>query len=105
MNKIMPLFVVVVGFLLGACGPKLSLEGARVKLLAPTDELGSCQPISNVDGSGGSKEGAEVAIRNKAGKMNADRVVVSDTLEASGKVKLVGKAYSCSAAQQGGPNG
>jgi hypothetical protein len=88
-----------------ACGPKLTFEGSRVKLLTLKDEIGNCQPISNVDGVGGSQEKAEISIRNRAGTMNADRVVITDALESSGRVKLVGKAYSCSAVEGTGPNG
>ncbi|MBN1960068.1 MAG: hypothetical protein JW841_03915 [Deltaproteobacteria bacterium] len=101
MKKISSILFLAASVFLFACGPKLSLEGSRVKLLDSADELSSCQPISNVDATAASKEKAEIIIRNKAGTMNADRVVIKETLEADGKVKLLGESYSCSATELG----
>ena len=84
------------------CGPSLTLEGARAKV-APADAVARCSPISSVEGTGGSLEKAEIDLRNKAGTMNADRVVITDTAEAGGSVRLTGKAYGCASAQTGGP--
>jgi hypothetical protein len=97
MKKTITLLACVSGFALVGCGPSLTLEGARAQI-AQKEAVVSCQPISNVDGAGGSKEKAEIALRNKAGTMNADRVVVTDTAEAGGQVRVTGEAYSCSAA-------
>jgi hypothetical protein len=84
--------------LLIGCAPSLTLEGTRAQV-APESDVAACRPISSVQGSGDSKAEAEIALRNQAGQMNADRVVIGELLEADGRVKLSGKAYSCSSAQ------
>src|SRR3954469_22159160 len=81
-----------------ACGPSLTTAGARAKV-ASAEEVAACRPVSSVKGSGSSKEAAEVSLRHKAGAMNVDRVVVTDTAEGSDGVMLTGQAYSCSSAQ------
>ncbi len=103
MKTLLPLLVL--GVAVVACGPKLTLEGARVQVAPSMEELSACQPVSAVDAVADSKEKAEIALRNKAGAMSADRVLISDTLEAGGEVKLLGKAFSCSSAETGGPAG
>ena len=95
------LLVLALGMLTVACGPALTMEGARVKVAPGAADVTNCQNISNVDALAGDKEAAEIMLRNKAGTLNADNVVVTETVENGGQVKLVGKAYSCAAAQSG----
>lgn len=77
-----------------ACGPSLTMQGASVQV-ASADSIVNCQPIGGVEATAGSQEKAEIMLRNKAGTMNADMIVVSDTVENAGQVMLKGKAYSC----------
>lgn len=70
------------------------MEGAGVRI---ADNAGGmdCKPISNIEAEAGSKEKAEILLRNKAGEMNANTVWVTDTLENGGQVRLKGKAIGC----------
>ena len=88
----------VMGFF--ACAPQLTMEGAHVKLVESTTDVASCQGIGNAEGQGNSKDNAEIAIRNHAGTMNADIVVVKETIENGEQVKVTGKAFAkCANAQ------
>lgn len=102
MKMIRSLAVLALGLSSLACAPALTMEGARVKV-APDTDIANCQGISSVDALAGSREEAEVLLRNKAGTMNADAVVITEAIENAGQVKLMGKAYSCSAAATGAP--
>ena len=79
-----------------ACGPKLSAEGVRVHV-AETAQAPLCRPIGNVEGEGSDHEKAEIVLRNKAGEMKANTVVITEHAMTPGEVKLVGQAYGCSA--------
>lgn len=79
-----------------ACGPKLSAEGVRVHV-AETAQAPLCRPIGNVEGEGSDHEKAEIKLRNKAGELKANTVVVTEHAMTPGEVKLVGQAYGCSA--------
>lgn len=81
---------------LAACGPKLSAEGVRVHV-AETAQAPLCRPIGNVEGEGSDHEKAEIALRNKAGDLKANTVVITEHAMTPGEVKLVGQAYGCSA--------
>lgn len=105
MKKLHAFVVIGLGLAAAACGPALTFEGTRVQVAPSADSMANCQPISAVDVVGSTAEEAEILLRNKAGAMNADALVVTENLEAQGMVKLVGKAYSCKAAQPGGPTG
>jgi hypothetical protein len=94
-------FVAISIALLTGCGPKLTAEGARARI-ATAEAVNACRPVSNVDGKGKSKDEAEIALRNKAGEMNADSIVLADTSEGTDEVMMSGKAYSCSSAQNSG---
>lgn len=78
-----------------ACGPKLTFEGSRVKLIDRAH--GDCQPIGNVRGVGSSTETAEVEIRNQAGTMNANALVIEERGEGSDGSIATGIAYRCQA--------
>jgi hypothetical protein len=79
-----------------ACGPKLSSEGVRVHV-AETAQAPLCRPIGNVEGEGNDHEKAEIQLRNKAGELKANTVVITEHAMTPGEVKLVGQAYGCSA--------
>lgn len=81
---------------LAACGPKLSAEGVRVHV-AETAQAPLCRPIGNVEGEGPDHEKAEVVLRNRAGELKANTVVITEHAMTPGEVKLVGQAYGCSA--------
>ena len=80
--------------LLAACGPKLTMEGARVKVAASLPAA-TCTAISTLLADGGSREKAEIVLRNKAGEMSANALVISETAENDGRYRLVGQAYGC----------
>lgn len=79
-----------------ACGPKLSAEGVRVHV-AETAQAPLCRPIGNVEGEGSDHERAEIILRNHAGELKANTVVITEHAMTPGEVKLVGQAYGCSA--------
>lgn len=79
-----------------ACGPKLSAEGVRVHV-AETAQAPLCRPIGNVEGEGPDHEKAEIVLRNRAGELKANTVVITEHAMTPGEVKLVGQAYGCSA--------
>ena len=71
------------------------MRGARVKVAATAPIGLECMPISNVDAEADSKDAAEILLRDRAGAMNATHVVVSETVQNAGQVKLIGKALGC----------
>jgi hypothetical protein len=77
-----------------ACGPSLTMAGAGVKI-GSADSVANCQVMGAVEATAGNQERAETMIRNNAGKLNAEVVVITDTTENGGKVRLEGKAYNC----------
>lgn len=81
---------------LAACGPKLSAGGMHVQV-AETAQAPLCRPIGNVEGEGADHEKAEITLRNRAGELNANTVVITEHAMTPGEVKLVGQAYGCSA--------
>lgn len=78
--------------LISACGPKLTMEGAGVKV---AEGIGDCKAIQGVEATAGSKEAAEIDLRNQAGAMGGNGVVVEETTENEGQVRLKGKAIKC----------
>jgi hypothetical protein len=81
---------------LAACGPKLNAGGVRVQV-AETAQAPLCRPIGNVEGEGSDHEKAEINLRNRAGELNANTVVITEHAMTPGEVKLVGQAYGCAA--------
>lgn len=79
-----------------ACGPKLSAVGTHVQV-AETAQAPLCRPIGNVEGEGSNHEKAEITLRNRAGELNANTVVITEHAMTPGEVKLVGQAYGCAA--------
>ena len=79
-----------------ACGPKLSAVGMHVQV-AETAQAPLCRPIGNVEGEGSDHEKAEITLRNRAGELNANTVVITEHAMTPGEVKLVGQAYGCAA--------
>lgn len=88
------LSLMILPLLCCACGPALTMEGARVKIL-PEAPVNTCNAISQVQGDGASHDKAEVMLRNHAGEMNANAVVVTENVDNGGQVRLIGKAYGC----------
>jgi hypothetical protein len=78
-----------------ACGPKTTMAGAGVHVAKERSEVNGCQPISGVDATNSSEEKAETDLRNKAGTMNANWVLIDDKVENGGYVALKGTAYTC----------
>lgn len=78
-----------------ACGPKTTMAGAGVKVAKDRAQVNGCQPISGVDATNSSDEAAETELRNKAGTMNANWVLIDDKTENGGYVALKGTAYTC----------
>lgn len=78
---------------LTSCSASLTLEGSGVRV-AP-EATAECQPISAVEATGSSEEETEVLLRNKAGEMNANLVVIQDKAEAGGDHRFKGEAYNC----------
>lgn len=71
------------------------MAGAGVHVAKDRSEVVDCQPISAVDATQGSQEKAETELRNNAGRMNANWVLITDTVENGGYVALKGTAYNC----------
>jgi hypothetical protein len=92
MNTHKLLALLVVPSLL-SCGPKLTLDGSGVRVA--TEAAADCQPISTVEATAPCEKDAEILLRNKAGAMNANLVVVQDRAEAGGEHRLKGETYSC----------
>lgn len=84
-----------------ACGPKTTMAGAGVHVAKDRAAVNGCQPISGVDATNSSEERAETDLRNKAGTMNANWVLVDDKIENGGYVALKGTAYTCPKDQPG----
>lgn len=78
-----------------ACGPKLTMSGAGVHVAKARNEVTGCQPISAVSSTQRSPEKAEVDLRNHAGDLNANWVLIDDKIENAGMVNLKGTAYTC----------
>ncbi len=75
---------------------KTTMAGAGVHVAKDRAEVNGCQPISAVDATQSSQEKAETELRNDAGRMNANWVLITDTVENGGYVSLKGTAYNCS---------
>jgi hypothetical protein len=71
------------------------MAGAGVHVAKDRAEVNGCQPISSVDATQSSQEKAETELRNDAGRMNANWVLITDTVENAGFVNLKGTAYNC----------
>jgi hypothetical protein len=93
----MKLSLLSMGLLMGlaACGPKVTMAGAGVHVAKARSEVTGCQPISAVASTQGSEEKAEADLRNRAGDLNANWVLVDDKVENGGYVNLKGTAYNC----------
>lgn len=78
-----------------ACGPSLTLNGQQVKVAESAAK--TCRPISTLEAEEGSREKAEVALRNHAAEIHANTVVVTEHSETGGKVKLTAQAFGCHA--------
>ncbi len=79
-----------------ACGPALTMSGAQVKITPSSSiDANKCNVISAVEVTAGSKEKAEIQLRNKAGKASASHVVVEETVENGGRILLKGQSYNC----------
>ena len=89
------IFAAVAPIVFCACAPSLTMEGTRVKVLPSPEAATACEPISAVEVTEGGKDAAEIALRNKAGAMNANAVLIAETVEAQGKVKLIARAFGC----------
>ena len=92
----LPLALAVAGLVLGAaaCAPQLTQLGARVqvaKTISPVD----CRAIGDVDGAGSSQQSAQTRLRNAAGEMHANTVVISEAIDNQGQVSLHGQAFGC----------
>ena len=70
------------------------MHGARVKIVSTTSAT-ECQAINDVDAEGDSQADAEVILRNAAGHLNANTVVVSETTLNGSRVRLHGQAFGC----------
>src|SRR5690348_7085209 len=78
-----------------ACGPKVTMAGAGVHVAKERSQVTGCQPISAVASTKGSEEKAEADLRNRAGELNANWVLIDDKVENDGSVNLKGTAYTC----------
>lgn len=79
---------------LTACGPKLSSQGLSVKV-AESAPAETCRVIGTVEAENSNEPRAQVMLRNKAGEMRANTVVVTRHTEEAGRIKLVGQAFGC----------
>src|SRR5258708_29292349 len=80
--------------LLAGCS-HATMAGAGVHVAKAHDEVNGCQPISSVQSTEGSESAAETDLRNRAGRMNANWVLISDKVENGGYVNFKGTAYNC----------
>lgn len=71
------------------------MAGAGVHVAKARTDVNGCQPISAVESTEGSEHGAETDLRNRAGRMNANWVLITDKVENGGYVNLKGTAYNC----------
>jgi hypothetical protein len=72
-----------------------TMAGAGVHVAKDKSEVVNCQPISSVESTEGSEGKAETDLRNRAGRMNANWVLVTDKVENGGYTNLKGTAYNC----------
>ena len=91
--SLLVLGTLAVGLFVGCA--KTTMAGAGVHVAKDRAEVNGCQPISSVDATQGSQESAETELRNDAGRMNANWVLITDTIENGGYVNLKGTAYNC----------
>jgi hypothetical protein len=82
-----------VGLFAGCTKP--TMAGAGVHVAKARSDVNGCQPISAVESTEGSEERAETDLRNRAGRMNANWVLINDKVENGGYVNLKGTAYTC----------
>lgn len=76
------------------------MAGARVKV-AENANATSCHPISGIEAEAATREKAEILLRNKAGEMSANAVLITETIVNDGVVRLTGEALGCKAEPTG----
>lgn len=79
----------------GCGGPSLTTLGALVKFTDAEALDIDCKPIRDVMARGRDTEEVEIYIRNEAGSMAADRVVVQERTEIPDGVVIKAQAYGC----------
>ncbi|MEO0593174.1 MAG: hypothetical protein AAFZ38_06295 [Myxococcota bacterium] len=88
--------LVALGLGLMSCGgPALTTRGALVKITDAKALHIDCKPIRDVTARGNSPEAAQVLLRNEAGTMAADRLVIQDQAEVPNGFVIKAQAYGC----------
>ncbi|MEO0813094.1 MAG: hypothetical protein AAFY60_09550 [Myxococcota bacterium] len=93
--RLIPVFAAL-AFTVG-CGSSIALttRGALVQLADGSALHPDCKPIQDVKVQGKDAEQAEIVLRNKAGAMAAQKVVIVNRAEVPGGLVVEGRAYGC----------
>jgi len=89
------MLVASVGLFACAGAVSLSTRGALVQAAEKDTLHPDCKPIRDIKVKGKNAEQAEIVLRNKAGSMAAQKVVVVNRAEVPGGIVVEGRAYGC----------